>query len=48
MHLIEDIKDISLGEEDSILSFYVVSLFTRIPLDDAIKAISKIVDEDQN
>jgi hypothetical protein len=45
-HLIEDIKDIRLDEEDILLIFDVVSLFTKILIDDAIKSISEITDED--
>jgi len=44
--MIEDIKDISLDEEDILPSFDVVSLFRKIPIDDAIKYISEITDED--
>ena len=43
-HFVELIKDEKLEPKDIILSFDVVSLFTKIPLDEAIQVIKDAID----
>ena len=40
------IRETSLGENDQMISFDVVSLFTNVPITDALKAISSLVNGD--
>ena len=44
--LINCLKDITIPEDYSLVSFDVKSLFTSIPLDLALESISKAIDED--
>ena len=36
-----EVRDMELGEEDVMLSFDVVSLFTRVPVDEAMEVIAQ-------
>ena len=36
-----EVRDMELGEEDVMLNFDVVSLFTRVPVDEALEVISQ-------
>jgi len=44
--MVEQMKNVRLEEDDLLLSFDVVSLFTKIPVEYAIKVISEITYED--
>ena len=45
-HFISKIKDLTLEENDRLVSFDVVSLFTKVPLNDAMGHIQQIFPED--
>ena len=45
-HFIQKIKDLHLEPEDILVSFDVVSLFTRVPVDEFLNYISEIFTED--
>ena len=45
-HFISKIKDLVLEEDDLLLSFDVVSLFTKVPVKDTMERISEIFSED--
>ena len=38
---VEEIRDIELNEEDTMLRFDVVSLFTKVPVDEALEVIGQ-------
>jgi hypothetical protein len=43
--MVEQMKNVRL-EEDLLLSLNIASLYTKIPVENAIKVISEIIDED--
>ena len=45
-HFVSKIKDITIEEGDILVSFDVVSLFTRVPLNDALEYINAIFPSD--
>ena len=46
-HLVRMMKDWKIEESDILTSFDVISLYTKIPIDEAIKVIRDIVDNDE-
>ena len=46
MHFIQKIKDLSLEPGDMLVSFDVISLFTRVPVDEPLSYISDIFTKD--
>ena len=45
-HFLQKIGDLHLEPEDQLISLDVVSLFTRVPIEDSIKYISELFEED--
>ena len=45
-HFIEKLKDIKLTPEDRLISFDVVSLFTKVPVEETLQYIKEIFPED--
>ena len=45
-HFIEEIKNIKLDQDDILVSFDVTSLYTNIPINDAMEVICKLTDAD--
>lgn len=46
MHLVCELKNLKVNEGDSLVNFNVVSLFTKILMKEAIKAIREVTDEE--
>ena len=44
--MVDEIKRARIKEENTLLSFDVVSLYTKIPIEEAIKTIKEITDEE--
>ena len=44
--MVEEIKDMRIDKEDLLVNFDIVSLFTKIWVDDAIEVIKELTDED--
>ena len=44
----QEVRDMELGEEDVLLSFDVVSLFTRVPVDEALEVIAQRLQHDHS
>ena len=44
--MVEEINGVRLEEEDNLLRFDVVSIYTKILIDEAIETIKEITDED--
>ena len=45
--LLEDLRSIKLGKDESLMSFDVKALFTSVPIEPAVKIIKKLFEEDQ-
>ena len=45
-HFVNDIKDIHVDETEIMVSFDVVSLYTKVPVEEAIKIISNITNDE--
>ena len=45
--LLEDLRSIKLGKDESLMSFDVKALFTSVPIEPAVRIIKKLLEEDQ-
>jgi retron-type reverse transcriptase len=47
-HFVERIRDTTLDDEDRLISFDITSLFTKVPSDEAMKAITEKLTNDES